>query len=193
MYAYISTNLQDNLINLTMKTLASIFLCAAVIQLSACAFGPPNNSGFGNIQGIADLEGMYRNLGEGGISSEKTYLSQVIWPDHHNHALITSVEVRVSGENALRVTALRDNLRIRESTFVEGEDFSLHSGRIHLKTDFDVANDNIIGAGVSIIDLGIDKQGHGKYRTSGAAAGIALVIPFVAVITEDVRFPKIGK
>ena len=160
--------------------------------------GPQNNVGFGRIEKPTELEGVYKNLGEGGQGGRPVYLSAVIWPAGLDNASITAIEVRAVSDTTLVVKALKENDVVKEAKFVEGIDFELSSGRIRLKhhVGFSGATGGnpYLGPYSESTELGLDQYGHGKYREEGRAAGLAfLVVPMVGGVRDDVRFVRIGK
>lgn len=82
---------------------------------------------------------------------------------------------------------------VKRMVFVEGEDFELNAGSIFLGSNFEGANDIAVGASYSRSVIGLDMEGNGKYRSSGAAAGVALlVIPIAVIGRSDIRFKRVN-
>ena len=176
---------------LTMVCRTTIVLALALV--TGCFTGPSDNAGFGSIQDLAQLDGVYRNLGDSGNPQARVLLSEIIWPEDTSlpHKSIDAIEVREIAAGTLIVNALRRGVVIKEDTFVEGVNFTLQSGRIRLKHGMSFPNDNIAGAAYTQIDMGIDKRGQGKYRESGAFIGVALLIPVALAGSSDVRFERL--
>lgn len=180
------------------KLLPLLFI---VVFLGACINSSPlDNADFGRIETVNDLEGIYQNLGEREQGAPPIYLSAVIWPKaaELNHAAVVTVEVNITGNNALTVKALRKDGVEKEDTFVEGKDFELHSGRIRLKRIAGIAGfksgDPIVGPHYESVELGLDEKGHGKYKELGFVAGLAfLVVPIAVRGSDEVRFVRIGR
>jgi len=161
--------------------------------------GPSDSATFGHIEAIGDLEGTYRNLGEGGGGTRPVYLSALIWPDAADidHAAVVAVEVKASGSDTLCVKALGKDGTEKEGAFVEGKDFVVDAGRIRLKQVAGIAGfkvgEPLVGPYYESIEIGLDERGHGKYRQRFSAAGLAfLVIPIAVDGSDEVLFVKIG-
>jgi len=184
------------------RTIALIPLLTLVVLQSGCInFGPKDNVDFGQIESITDLEGVYQNAGEEDNKyadpARPTYLSSIIWPKakDFNHKAVETIAVRAVGHDTLVVKAIGNGKTIKEGTFVEGKDFILRSGRIQLEWHLlpgHGAGNPLIGIYYEDIDLGLDQRGHGKFRVSGALAGLIYVIPMVLGGYDDVRFVKIS-
>jgi hypothetical protein len=124
-----------------MKKLATETLLAMIIFIiSGCGHftsAPTNNVGFVNIEKISDLDGIYKNLGEGGDNSQ-TFLSKIIWPNSTDitHDDISAIEVRAINVSTIKVTAHSKNGGIvKESNFLAGKDFKISSGQIVIRKD----------------------------------------------------------
>lgn len=150
---------------------------------------------------LRSLEGVYRNIGDADPKSIpancpdcRLRLSMIIWPGDKmlDHSSIDAIEVRISKSDTLIVKALSFGKVITESLFIEGKDFTIRAGRIHIKTTVGLAAP-VIGPGYQTIEIGLDSEGNGKYRDSSGAAGlVGFLIPIGVVGTEDVRFPRIS-
>lgn len=180
-----------------MKKIISL-ICIA-LMLDGCLISRPgNNVGFDNVEKIKQLEGIYSNLGEGGKGSAPIYLSRLIWPNTDiDHKSVVSIEVRAISGTMLVVKANGKNGGMHESTFAEGKDFELHSGRIRLKNKLAIAGfksgEPMVGPYYENAELGIDQRGSGKYRMQGAVAGLVyLFLPLALGVNEEVRFEKIN-
>jgi hypothetical protein len=174
-----------------MRVLVILF---SIATLTAClSTGPINNKKFGNIKEISDLNGKYINRGDSGTKGPPIYLSRIIWPKDArlDHESIKIIVVTTTSNAQLLIKAMQDNSIAKEQIFTEGKDFTIKSGRIHLLREIGGVSNNFAGVTYTSIDLGLDTSGHGKYRTGEAFVGIALLIPFVAHDTTDVRFSKI--
>ena len=172
------------------------FICLLVACLSGCfTSGPEDNASFGNINALADLDGIYQNAGDGGSDSGTLYLSKIVWPKDTtlDHKSIDQIEVRSTNATALTVTARAGGTPVKVQQFEGGKDFTVRSGRIQLRSYLDGANDNFAGVGYIDVDLGLDVKGDGKYRESGTFAGVMLLIPVVAGGHSDTRFVRISR
>jgi len=182
-----------------MKNFPLLF-CIAVAVAGCITSGPQNNVGFGRIEKLNALEGVYKNLGEGAQGAKPVWLSTIIWPAalELDDSSITAIEVRAISDTTIVVKALKANDVLKEATFVEGKDFELSSGRIRLmhRTGFSGATGGnpYLGPYYESTELGLDQHGHGKYREVRAAAGLAfLIVPLVGSVRDDVRFVRIEK
>ena len=163
-------------------------------MLTACiSTGPTNNKEFASIGKISDLNGTYLNKGDDGSEGKyEHYLSNILWPNDKSidHTLIDTIVVSSVSDTQLSVKGLHDNSIVKEQIFIDGKDFKIQSGRIHLSNNFDGAFNLVMGISNRTIDLGIDASGHGKLRREENAVGMAL-IPFVINEKKDVRFLKV--
>ncbi len=171
----------------------------SVLMVVACVSSAPiSNAEFDTIKSLSDLQGLYRNKGDTGESIPAIYLSRVIWPDDKelNHESIYAVEVLKSGSTQLFVKALSSQAVEKEDRFLLGKDFSLEDGRITIKREGGVAGfksgEPMLGLYYGSVTLGLDKKGHGKYRSSGSAIGMVfLIVPMAISGQNDVRFERI--
>ncbi len=177
--------------------------CIAFMQIGCSIYGPENNADFNQINKIQDLEGVYRNLGEQDRRADslvQVYLSSIIWSgtESLDHKAIDSVEVRALDDTTLVAKAHSGSAIIKSSLFVRGKDFEIHSGKIHIQRGMvpSVAyppGNPVIGVIYQDINLGLDKDGHGKYRTETAIVGLVFLIPMAVGGHEDIRFVRISK
>jgi hypothetical protein len=150
---------------------------------------------------IREVEGVYKNLGEGGGSEwNRVYLSAIIWPGSKvQHKKIGYIEVRAVDGNALQVRAFSNDGApgaIKEETFVEGRDFEIYSGRIRLKSEGFAFKSGVppLGPSYEKKELGLDKKGHGKLKEISAGAGLYHALVWIAGVEDkEVRFLKVGK
>lgn len=170
------------------------------LALSACASAPPsNNAPFRATTTLAQLEGMYENNGDGGTDEAPTlYLSSILWPDDRSldHQRIGRIAVEKQSENMLQISALRGNEIIRKKELTEGQDFKIQDGVIVLSSETGIAGfrtgEPLLGFYGGSSKLGLDAEGHGKYHSSGTAAGLAfLIFPVAARYARDVRFRRV--
>lgn len=175
-----------------------IVIITVVVNLTGCfSFTEPkNNNDFGKIIKISDLNGIYLNKGDTG-NERKIYLSYIIWNNDkflkQKHKLIDSIVVKALNQTQLRIQAIQNQSVIKEQIFVKNKDFNIDSsGRINLKSEFEVVNHIALGVGYQRTTLGVDILGNIKHVTSSSFIGTVIVImPFVYHGTEDVRFLKI--
>lgn len=187
-----------------MNVLRNIVLMSSLFMLSGCLYatGPNNNLRFNDTATLKSFEGVYRNVGEADPKSIpvncpncRRRLSPIIWPEDKNldHTTIDAIEVRRYDGDALIVTALNKGMMVKESKLVEGSDFTLKSGRIHIKTEIFLAAP-VIGPGYQTLEIGLDSEGNGKFREYSGAVGFAFfLIPVGAAGTDDVRFERIQR
>lgn len=165
---------------------------------------PPDNVAFASVTDLQQLDGRYRNRGEGAPDAQwSTFLSALIFPGDKTlaHASIAAIDVRATSATTLAVRALdAQGIVVKEAAFVRGREFELKEGRLRISTRFAVspfieseASDNpFIGPMTETIELGIDLRGHGKYRSSTFVAGLAyLFMPLVGGGSDQVRFERI--
>ena len=178
--------------------IVTLLAVISVIALPGCVMGPRDNVGFSSVEHIDALAGVYQNVGESDPSNpphRKVYLSQVIWPRDPSldHSAIVTIRIVAVSNTVLQVTALEEHVTRREDTFIEGKDFSIRNGRVHLHYSVEGPGDNVFGVAVEHFEIGLDQKRDGKYRSTGVGAGIVLLIPFVLAAAEDVRFPRISE
>ncbi|TAM45794.1 MAG: hypothetical protein EPN55_07235 [Gammaproteobacteria bacterium] len=183
-----------------MRTKTTQLLIGSMLIISGCiSSGPDNNAGFGHIEKIEDIEGIYKNSGEGRTSSHTIYLSRIIWPKEKGleHKDIETIHVRKIDNHTLVVKAVVNTVVKKESTFVEGKDFEIGNGRIRLNLGGGIAGlkagEPLVGPYYESAELGLDSRGHGKYRKSFATAGLVyLFLPIAIGGNEDVRFIRLN-
>lgn len=172
-----------------------LFIFFATLIAGCISVAPVNNTDFGRISKIEQLEGVYKNTGEG---PQSRLLSWIIWPDEKDlqHALVDTVEVRKVGEKTLLVRAVGEGLVKKESTFIEGNDFELKKGRIELKRHIGLSGfqkgDVMVGLAYESWEVGLDSEDQGKFRRRIRLVGLVFsILPMAMVGDEDVRFVKI--
>lgn len=178
-----------------------LLLFCLILYFPGCiSYGPSKVTDFGCIQSLQDIEGVYQNRGEREQGTAPIYLSAIIWPNRTeiNHSAVTAVEVTVTVSNTITVRALREDGIEKEDTFVEGKDFELRSGRVRLKRKAGITGlrtgEPLVGSYLESVELGLDTEGHGKYKQQISAAGLAyLVIPVAVTGSDEVKFVRIGK
>lgn len=178
-----------------MRALAAVLL---TLILSSCVLNsaPKDNVAFGDVSSLQQLQGNYQNAGIGG-GAAVTYLSAIIWPDPKlDHKGIDRVLVTARNTNTLLVQAYSANSVVKEGVFVEGKDFHLANGRLHLKRDVSIlgfrAGEPILGAGYENVEIGLDGSGQGKYQQDFAVAGLVFALfPAAFVGSSEVRFVKL--
>jgi len=181
-----------------MKKVITILQLFCLISLqSSCIVmtGPNNNEAFKQTASLSDLEGTYNNLGESSAEQTLIYLSSFIWSkvSDLDHKSIETVSVKIIKGNTLFVKASGNIGVIREDMFVQGIDFKFDSGRVTLRHGVGFSAVPFTGVVYDRRTLGVDNLGHGKFRSSGAVAGVAfLVIPMIGAGRNDIRFVKIS-
>jgi len=169
------------------------------LALSACASAPPpNHPPFRATTTLVQLEGVYENKGDGGTDHAPTlYLSSILWPDDDSldHHQIERIAVDKQSENTLQIRALRSGEIVRKKELIEGQDFKIEDGVIVLSSEAGIAGlktgEPLLGFYGGSSKLGLDVEGHGKFHSSGTAAGLAfLVFPVAASYARDVRFRR---
>ncbi len=170
--------------------------------LAGCVLfsSPPNNQPFSSIRDVRSLEGTYRNKGEAGKMGSTVLLSAVIWPSTDvPHKDIEEIEVKALDERTLVVRArATGRTLLKESTFIEGKDFEIKDGRITIRRKGGIAGftagDPVVGPYYENVELGLDAQGQGKYKSDFGVAGLVyMFLPMAMVGSEDVRFVRISK
>lgn len=81
---------------------------------------------------------------------------------------------------------------------MEGQDFKIQDGVIALSSETGIAGfktgEPLLGFYGGSSKFGLDTEGHGKFQSSGAAAGLAfMVFPVAVSYARDVRFRRIQK
>ena len=182
-----------------MKLLSMLFLLAALMSMTGCAsYVPPDNVDFAVVNDIGDFCGTYANQGIGEKSDAPNkriiYLSSLFWPalDNKQNALISKVEISRFDGNSVFVRAIGANGVEKEAAFVRGRDFDLENGRICLSRQWGLPSP-IVGIGYKTSYIGLDVRKDGKYKERTSAAGLlALLIPFAASVSGEVRFERLA-
>ena len=177
---------------------AVIFLLA--LALSACASAPPpNHAPLRATTTLAQLEGVYENKGDGATDQAPTlYLSSILWPDDDSldHQQIERIAVDRQSENSLQIRAMRGGEIVRRKELIEGQDFKIQDGVIVLSGETGISGfrtgEPLLGFYGGSSKFGLDVEGHGKYHSSGTAAGLAfMLVPVAASYARDVRFRRV--
>ena len=172
-------------------------LTVATLLLQGCIYARPfGNAPFADIKSIAELEGVYRNLGEQKQGSTPIYLSGLIWPERKDHASVSTIEVNALDGKTLLVRAHGSAGVLKEEQFVEGRDFELRSGRILLKKQVGFiglieSEAHMAGPTYEQEEIGLDGRGHGKLTRRQAIVGLVMMIPMAMGVREDVRFVRV--
>lgn len=185
-------------------TVSSLATLVAGGCISVLSTAPADNVEFATVTDLHQLDGRYRNRGEGGPEQQwPTFLSQLLFPGDKalDHSSIDAIDVRTTSTTTLTVRALdADAVVTKESAFVRGQHFELKEGRLLISRRFafspairSEAPDNpFIGPMTETVELGIDLRGHGKYRSSAFAAGLVyLFLPVALGGSDQVRFERI--
>jgi hypothetical protein len=185
-----------------MTKMLNLIVFSFVVVMGGCIgySSPPGNVAFDHIETLKDLEGVYQNLGEGGWREKPFYLSMLIWPrrTERDHGIIKTIEIRVNSENALVVKASDGKSIIKEETFIEGKHFKVRSGRIQLnRIGFAFhpkgGDDPFVGPGYESGELGLDRNGQGKYQEISAYAGLIYsFFPMGVLDRKEMRFLKLN-
>lgn len=176
--------------------------CLALTALVALGGGcysvqPPDDVGFGRIDSIQELAGLYRNLGESEPGTPPTYLSAILWPDDRelDHVAVESIRAEAVNAATLRVHALGGGVVRKLGTYTRGQDFELRGGRLSLSRGLHIAGaqgESAVGVYSETIEIGLDQRGDGKYSNRSAGAVLAfLVIPLAFKGSKEVRFVRI--
>ena len=175
-------------------------LISLMIVVGGCVSSAPHdNADFRSVDQLRALDGTYQNRGEGEEGLRTIFLSGLVWPSATNidHHVVTTVEVRAADDHSLLVRAYATDALVKEELFIQGEDFTLHGGRIRLTHGLHIAGfksgEPLIGSYYENTELGIDQTGQGKFRPKGAVAGfVYALLPMALGSREDVRFVKTG-
>lgn len=177
-------------------------IISIIMFLGACvSTAPSDNAPFDVITNIAQLEGVYKNQGDGGPDENvSVYLSRVFWPDDGSpdHRSIDKIKVEKQSQDTLVVNAFNGDIAVKTATFIEGREFSIEDGVIVLSDEAGIAglkaDEPLLGVYAGSRKLGLDEKGHGKFHSHEAAAGLAyMVFPVAAGLSRDVRFYRIDK
>ncbi len=177
----------------------NVIVILFVYVLTACASSGPNNAEeFGHIRSVEDLQGAYRNKGDSGKSGPIIYLSKIIWPADKSlkHEDIDTIKIRKLDDRKVEVKALQKGVIERNGVFEAGKDFIIDNGRITINREGGVAGlksgEPMLGLYYENITLGLDEEGHGKYRSTGTAAGMVfMVVPMAISAQDNIRFERV--
>ena len=181
----------------TTKHLA--FLIAAIYSLWGCSSTAPHeNQPFKEIADISELAGVYENKGDGGGGQRSIFLSKILWPKDGQleHEEVKLIKVEKVSDQALLVQGIGQELVRKKSMFVLGRDFELTAGSIRLHSEAGIAGlksgEPMVGLYAGGSKIGLDAQGHGKFQSSGTAAGLVfLVVPMAVSGSQEVRFRRV--
>lgn len=186
----------ENVRSLVMRTLLAMMVMPTLV--AGCIFGRSDYADFDSVRRLTDFEGTYQNRGQPSRfhATRIQFLSAILWPDGNvKHAEIETIDVKAINADSLVVRALSERGVEKESTFVEGKDFALVDGQIHLKDEVRMwrgPGDPLFGPTYEHVALGIDRQGQGKYRQDAAGAGLVfMILPIVVTDREDIRFLRV--
>ncbi len=171
------------------------------VALTGCfALKPPDNVGFEAPHALQELAGTYQNLGETAPNMGFHYLSEIIWPGDTTlrHQSIRTISVQAIGDTVLAVRGFSDSGVVKEGSFVSGKDFEFTGGRLHLRTRVENTLNTPEAGGLFVLtttqELGLDKQGQGKFKKQETVVGAAyLVMPIALTESTEVRFLRLAK
>lgn len=181
-----------------MKTL-SIFIIIAALLGGCVSTAPLENAPFSNVSSIDELVGRYSNEGDGGPEAQSSlYLSRILWPKDKSivHERIEFINVEKASEDSLVVNGLGGGKLIKKSIFTLGVNFEIDNGVIILSSEVGIAGlksgEPMVGVYAGGSKIGLDVNGHGKFHSSGTAAGLVfLFLPMAVGGSQDVRFNRI--
>jgi hypothetical protein len=159
---------------------------------------PQQDFNFSKISDLNQIKGIYRNPGD-----PKGFLSQVLW----NNANITDnlgrkvlhneIEfIQVSSkDNFVTVNAIKDNCIIYTKKYELNKDFKIIDGRIIIKDESHPLTrgdgDVVLGPSSEKIELGLDTEGHGKFKSKINVVGLVyMMIPLIVSEDITIRFKK---
>ncbi len=153
---------------------------------------PEDNRDFDYIHDLKELEGVYNNNGE-----PSGHLSFLIWgyTSRIKHQQVDYIEVIVNGK-ILTAKAIENDCYTLLKHYIEDKDISIDNGRILVESESTVLGDGgfIVGPSGKSVEIGIDEDGHGKYKYSSFSAGMGYwVVPVTSSIVDEVRYEKIYK
>jgi len=184
-----------------MKIIIRAIILLTLLSDSGCVFHakPQNNIEFASIDSLKNIEGTYLNKGETDGKSV-VFLSYILWPKESSYpidSLIKYVCIKVLENNSIEADAYTDEGCVREKIFSEGDDYKIIQGRLRLipkPSSAHGAGSPIAGPSSGYSELGLDKNGNGKYKSSWFAGGLVyMILPFVGGETTEVRFVKLEK
>ena len=187
------------------------------IYLISCSTStkPHNNKEFANISELKKYEGIYINKGD-----PSEFLSQKLWTyapelwqsgyvkklrkafplkpitatrnvefNRIVHGNIKFIKVEVVNNKAIVKAVSKNNCYLFKKTYYENIDFSIKNGRIILNQP--KGNSIVVGLNTNERALGLDADGNGKFKQSGASVGLAYMIFPVAVGgSTEIKFRK---
>lgn len=179
----------------------------AALLATGCVFSsaPPDDVDFAALTDLRQLDGRYRNHGEGETGAPPVFLSAVLFAAEPalDHAAVEIVELRASDAEALAARAVgAQDVVIAERTLVAGRDFALAEGRLRLSRrsallgyspSEQTPDDPLVGPRSESAELGLDRRGDGKYRSRFVGGGLVyLIFPVYIHDTTDIRFPRLS-
>jgi len=173
-----------------------------LISLSGCILhsGPDEDIHFVKIKQLKNVSGSYINKG-------KPYhkLSYIVFGydpiyslsnnkkiDHENIDIINIS----THKDIVQVEAIEKECIVYKKEYILDKDFKIEDGKIILKSEFHSLSrgpgDLLLGPSYEKIEIGLDENNNGAYRSQEYIAGLAvLIIPIAGSSTSDVRFKKL--
>ncbi|MCP4163041.1 MAG: hypothetical protein GY760_23520 [Deltaproteobacteria bacterium] len=167
------------------------------ISLSSCiSFSKPGKTlDFASVETVYEIDGLYKNKG----IPRGFHLSELLWRWTLNtapiHDEIELIEI-VSDDEKLIVKAIKNSSVLYQKEYLEGQDFKIKNGKIHLYA-FKMKrrpDDKTVGPSFQRELLGLDIKGNIKYESQ--MFGLVLVkslIPVFAADFSEERFEKISE
>ena len=164
---------------------------------------PPDNADFAAVTDLHQLDGRYRNRGQGAPGDAPRWLSALLFARTStlDHPGIDVVELRATDATTLTVRALdAQGAAVAEGTIVAERDFTFADGRLHLSHRWALLSfspeyapdDPLVGPRTETVELGLDQRGQGKYRSSFTGGGLVyLLFPVFIRDVSDVRFERL--
>lgn len=178
----------------------------AALLAAGCSFSsvPPDNLAFASVTDLRQLDGRYRNRGEGEPGAAPLFLAALVFPTQTalDPASVEVLEVRATGPATLAVRAEdAQGAVVAAGEFVAGRDFTFDEGRVRISqrcallsySPESAPDDPLVGPRSESVELGIDLHGQGKYRSRFMAVGLVyLIVPVAFRDVREVRFERIG-
>jgi len=180
-----------------------IFFGFLLVGCSEAMIKPDRNKPFSETYDLKEYEGTYKNRGE-----PYGFLSRVLWGGDYSPFSasvsmgknqdedIKFIQINVKDKKII-LSAIGEKCVLFTKVYLEGTDFNINDGQINLTSNIGHTLDDrnvVIGVKSHSVSIGLDTDGHGKFKSSGSDIGLAyFIIPVAVGGTEEVRFRKSKK
>ena len=183
-----------------------LVLVILTILLVGCAHSDKRVTEFKESLTIDDLQGVYRNHGEGKAGLGGINLSMIFWPNDVSldHLNIDNIEIIRHDDMALTIRARSWKTVIKTRKIVEQKDFSITNNRLRLSPVDTPSSGTQPISEFEAWELGLDIEGNFRIEAHHEEKSIKvfppglfglplpLPVPLIDFLKEDVRFARLS-